>query len=80
MKTIQISDALWKRLKLLSVERGVSMREVVEEMGAAWERSTPQTVVEQLVHATALRGAARALESALPGPPVARELKVELEE
>ena len=75
MKTIQISDGLWKRLKLESVERGVSMREMVEEMGAAWmSRSAamdaqvgPGPVTSQ-----------RLMESLRGSAP--RELKVELEE
>lgn len=49
MKTIQISEGLWKRLKLESVERGVPMRDVVEAMGAAWTRATPRTVSESAV-------------------------------
>lgn len=68
MKTIQISDELWKRLKLESVHRGVTMREVVESVGAAWEASLPQTVIERAVQVTALRGAVEALKSVKARP------------
>ena len=36
MKTVHISDGLWKALKLRSVEWGVPLREVLEEAGSLW--------------------------------------------
>ena len=74
MKTIQISDELWKRLRVAAAERGVTMREVVEEMGSQWQ-----------VRPASARRASAGLQAQKPGPAVVapesvRELKVELED
>lgn len=34
MKTIQISDEFWRRLRIEAAERGITMRKVIEELGA----------------------------------------------
>lgn len=66
MKTIQISDELWKRLKIDAAMRGITMREVVEELGK-------RNVVELAVELAATRGAMQGLQRS-------RDLKVEYEE
>lgn len=52
MKTVQVSDGLWKRLKLAGVERGIPLREIMESAGTAW-----------LSNLTEVRRVERAVES-----------------
>lgn len=66
MKTIQISDGLWKRLKLESVERAVPMRDIIEEMGSLW---VPARTVDKV---EAVRETLRSLQ--------VKELTVDLSE
>jgi hypothetical protein len=68
MKTIQISDELWKRLRIEAAVKGVTMREVVEGMGRTWVSRRPDVVDEVLMEASARVQA------------LGRELKVEYEE
>lgn len=75
MKTIQISDELWKALRVEAAQRGVTMRQVVEEMG---EAARSADVTEAAMRGQGVHDVRESLRRQMASVP--RELKVELEE
>jgi hypothetical protein len=77
MKTIQISDELWKRLRIEAAVKGVTMREVVSDwLTRGGEGSSARSVASQLTGPgpTTAETLRRQIEA--QGKPV-KELKVE---
>jgi hypothetical protein len=63
MKTVQISDELWRRLKVEAALRGVTVRSLMEGMGAEWLSRTGSLAVTEAAWRGALQAGSQRAES-----------------